>query len=234
MDKKVTEVVEAFAQPIVEELNLELVDVEYVKEGQDWFLRVFIDSEKGVDIEECGAVSERLSEALDKEDPIPHLYFLDVSSPGAERPLKKEKDFQQAVEESVPSHVVRIETHLDQNLREPEVVGCCSENAVQHDGHISFGAGEASLPELALSQRSKLGRPTSEVGQIQKFEFAFVKKCFKSLDYGWQSSEGWTEDERAASWRRPDTFDAEAAFSTQYICGAPCYISWKAILTTAS
>lgn len=97
MDKKVTEVVEAFAQPIVEELNLELVDVEYVKEGQDWFLRVFIDSEKGVDIEECGAVSERLSEALDKEDPIPHLYFLDVSSPGAERPLKKEKDFQQAV-----------------------------------------------------------------------------------------------------------------------------------------
>ena len=70
MDKKVTEVVEAFAQPIVEELNLELVDVEYVKEGQDWFLRVFIDSEKGVDIEECGAVSERLSEALDKEDPF--------------------------------------------------------------------------------------------------------------------------------------------------------------------
>lgn len=75
MDKKVTEVVEAFAQPIVEELNLELVDVEYVKEGQDWFLRVFIDSEKGVDIEECGAVSERLSEALDKEGSIPHLYF---------------------------------------------------------------------------------------------------------------------------------------------------------------
>lgn len=101
MDKKVTEVVEAFAQPIVEELNLELVDVEYVQEGQDWFLRVFIDSEKGVDIEECGAVSERLSEALDKEDPIPHLYFLDVSSPGAERPLKKEKDFQQAVGKQV-------------------------------------------------------------------------------------------------------------------------------------
>lgn len=101
MDKKVTEVVEAFAQPIVEELNLELVDVEYVKEGQDWFLRVFIDSEKGVDIEECGAVSERLSEALDKEDPIHHLYFLDVSSPGAERPLKKEKDFQQAVGKQV-------------------------------------------------------------------------------------------------------------------------------------
>jgi hypothetical protein len=53
---------------------------------------------------------------------------------------------------------------LDQNLREPEVVGCCIENAVQHDGHISFEAGEASLPEVALSQPNKLGRPTSEMG----------------------------------------------------------------------
>ena len=101
MDKKVTEVVEAFARPIVEELNLELVDVEYVKEGQDWFLRVFIDSEKGVDIEECGAVSERLSEALDKEGSNSSSLLLDVSSPGAERPLKKEKDFQQAVGKQV-------------------------------------------------------------------------------------------------------------------------------------
>ncbi|WP_028399017.1 ribosome maturation factor RimP [Ectobacillus panaciterrae] len=98
---KVTEIVEELAKPIVAELNLELVDVEYVKEGKDWFLRVFIDSDAGVDIEECAAVSERLSEALDKEDPIPDLYFLDVSSPGAERPLKKEQDFQKAVGKQV-------------------------------------------------------------------------------------------------------------------------------------
>jgi ribosome maturation factor RimP len=101
MSKKVTEVVEELAQPIVDELNLELVDVEYVKEGKDWFLRVFIDSETGVDIEDCGTVSERLSEALDKQDPIPHLYFLDVSSPGAERPLKKEQDFHKAIGKQV-------------------------------------------------------------------------------------------------------------------------------------
>ncbi|MDG4655937.1 ribosome maturation factor RimP [Ectobacillus antri] len=94
---KVTEIVEELAKPIIAELNLELVDVEYVKEGKDWFLRVFIDSEAGVDIEECATVSERLSEALDAADPIPDLYFLDVSSPGAERPLKKEQDFQKAI-----------------------------------------------------------------------------------------------------------------------------------------
>ncbi|MBO9128857.1 ribosome maturation factor RimP [Bacillus sp. 165] len=101
MSKKVTEIVEELAGPIVEELQLELVDVEYVKEGKDWFLRVFIDSETGIDIEECGLVSERLSEALDKADPIPHLYFLDVSSPGAERPLKKEQDFHKAIGKQV-------------------------------------------------------------------------------------------------------------------------------------
>lgn len=101
MSKKVTEIVEEIAQPIIDELNLELVDLEYVKEGKDWFLRVFIDSETGVDIEDCGMVSERLSEELDKHDPIPHLYFLDVSSPGAERPLKKEQDFHKAIGKQV-------------------------------------------------------------------------------------------------------------------------------------
>ncbi|MFC6602648.1 ribosome maturation factor RimP [Ectobacillus funiculus] len=100
MSNEVTEVVEQLARPIVEDMDLELVDVEYVKEGKDWFLRVFIDSETGVDIEDCGTVSERLSEVLDK-DPIPHLYFLDVSSPGAERPLKKEQDFVKAVGKQV-------------------------------------------------------------------------------------------------------------------------------------
>lgn len=101
MSNEVTEVVEQLARPIIEDMDLELVDVEYVKEGKDWFLRVFIDSETGVDIEDCGTVSERLSEVLDKKDPIPHLYFLDVSSPGAERPLKKEQDFVKAVGKQV-------------------------------------------------------------------------------------------------------------------------------------
>jgi ribosome maturation factor RimP len=98
---KVTEVVEELAAPIFQELGLELVEIEYVKEGKNWFLRVYIDSDKGVDIEECGLVSERLSEKLDEIDPIPHNYFLEVSSPGAERPLKKDKDFEKAIGKNV-------------------------------------------------------------------------------------------------------------------------------------
>ncbi|WP_221564399.1 ribosome maturation factor RimP [Alkalihalobacillus sp. TS-13] len=97
MSKKVTEITEDLVTPILESMDLELVDVEFVKEGKNWFLRVYIDSEDGVDIEECGKVSEQLSEKLDEVDPISQAYFLEVSSPGVERPLKKDADFQKAV-----------------------------------------------------------------------------------------------------------------------------------------
>ena len=96
---KITEQIEAMAQPIVDELELELVDVEFVKEGKNWFLRVYVDNpQEPIDIDQCVIVSERLSEELDATDPIEQNYFLEVSSPGAERPLKKEKDFEKALE----------------------------------------------------------------------------------------------------------------------------------------
>jgi len=101
MSKKVTEIVEELVTPILDDMQLELVDIEYVKEGKNWFLRVFIDSENGIDIEQCGVVSEKLSEKLDAVDPIPYNYFLEVSSPGAERPLKKASDFERAVGKNV-------------------------------------------------------------------------------------------------------------------------------------
>jgi ribosome maturation factor RimP len=82
-------------------MELELVDIEYAKEGKHWFLRLYIDKPGGVDIEECGIVSERLGKKLDEADPIAHQYFLEVSSPGAERPLKKESDFANAVGKQV-------------------------------------------------------------------------------------------------------------------------------------
>lgn len=95
--RKVTEIVEELAAPIVEGEGLELVDVEYKKEGANWFLRVFIDKPEGVDIDDCGRVSEKLSDLLDEVDPIPTSYFLEVSSPGAERPLKKPADFERSI-----------------------------------------------------------------------------------------------------------------------------------------
>ena len=95
---KVTSIITELVTPIVEELNLELVDVEFVKEGRDHFLRVYVDTpENNIDILQCVQVSERLSAILDEKDPIEENYYLEVSSPGAERPIKKETDFEKAV-----------------------------------------------------------------------------------------------------------------------------------------
>ncbi|ANU10555.1 hypothetical protein A1A1_01103 [Planococcus antarcticus DSM 14505] len=95
---KITEQIEQIVQPITSELALELVDVEFLKEGRNWFLRVYVDNpEAPIDIDQCALVSEKLSEILDQLDPIEQNYFLEVSSPGAERPLKKEKDFEKAI-----------------------------------------------------------------------------------------------------------------------------------------
>ncbi|BDH61179.1 ribosome maturation factor RimP [Lysinibacillus sp. PLM2] len=95
---KIPSVIEEFVTPILDELNLELVDIEFVREGRNWFLRVYIDTpEGGIDIDQCALVSEKLSVVLDEKDPIEQNYYLEVSSPGAERPLKKDSDFQKAI-----------------------------------------------------------------------------------------------------------------------------------------
>lgn len=98
MSNIVTTVTE-LVQPVIQELEYELVDIEYIKEGKNWFLRVYIDQPQGVSLEDCALVSEKVSERMDQitPDPFPHAYFLEVSSPGAERPIKTENDFQNAI-----------------------------------------------------------------------------------------------------------------------------------------
>jgi ribosome maturation factor RimP len=100
-NNKVVNVVENLAKPIIEELGLELVDIEYVREGADWYLRIYIDKDGGVTLDDCESVSRPLSKKLDEVDPIPQAYLLEVSSPGVERPFKKDRDFEKAIGENV-------------------------------------------------------------------------------------------------------------------------------------
>ena len=92
---------EELVLPLVEANNFELVDVEYVKEAGTWYLRIYIDKEGGININDCELVSRAFSEILDKEDPIEDAYILEVSSPGLGRPLKKDKDFQRHLGDEV-------------------------------------------------------------------------------------------------------------------------------------
>src|SRR5699024_5815176 len=93
MSTNIKTTAEELLQPIIDKEQLELVDIEYVKEGRDWFLRVYIDKVDGVTIDECEYVSKLLSDKLDEVDLIPGHYYLEVSSPGVERPLKTKEDF---------------------------------------------------------------------------------------------------------------------------------------------
>lgn len=97
MSTNIKSIVEDLVRPYLDENGFELVDIEYVKEGSNRFLRVYADKEGGIDIDDCGRISEYLSARLDEKDPIKDAYFLEVSSPGAERPLKKPRDFERAV-----------------------------------------------------------------------------------------------------------------------------------------
>jgi ribosome maturation factor RimP len=92
--RQIEDVAAELVQPIVDRLSYELVDVEFLKEGANWYLRVYIDKPGGIAIEDCQIVSEELSDRLDETDPIKQSYILEVSSPGLERPLKKDSDFE--------------------------------------------------------------------------------------------------------------------------------------------
>ena len=91
---KIEEKVESLIESKVQELGYVLYDVEYVKEGKDYYLRVYIDSEHGISLDDCELVSNNITELLDTEDYIKEQYFLEVSSPGVERILKKDKHLQ--------------------------------------------------------------------------------------------------------------------------------------------
>lgn len=97
IEEKVTKLVE----PIIENLGYELYDVEYAKEGKNYFLRIFIDNEKGIDLNDCEKVNDSITDILDKENYIKEQYFLEISSPGIERVLRKDKHLEKNIDEEV-------------------------------------------------------------------------------------------------------------------------------------
>lgn len=93
----IEEKVEKLIDPIIQNIGYELYDVEYAKEGKNYFLRIFIDNEKGIDLNDCEKVNDSITDILDKEDYIKEQYFLEVSSPGIERVLRKDKHLKQNI-----------------------------------------------------------------------------------------------------------------------------------------
>jgi ribosome maturation factor RimP len=143
--KKVTEIVRELALPVVEENGCTLWDVEYVREAGQWYLRLYIDKEGGVNILDCEAISRRMSDLLDEADPIDSSYIFEVASAGAERPLKRPGDFEQFM-----GSPVTLKTYKPRDGRK-EFAG---DLAGYDDGAVELRVGEQTLrfekDEIAL------------------------------------------------------------------------------------
>ncbi|MCM1105725.1 MAG: ribosome maturation factor RimP [Blautia sp.] len=98
---------EALITPILDRMDFELVDAEYVKEGGTYYLRAYIDKEGGITVNDCEAVAREMNDILDVEDFIPDSYVFEVSSPGLGRPLKKEKDYLRNMDKEVEIRTYR-------------------------------------------------------------------------------------------------------------------------------
>lgn len=103
----VCDVVREIAEPIALACGVSIWDIRYVKEGAEWYLRIFIDKEEGISIDDCEAVSRALDEPLEKNDPIKDAYILEVSSPGIERELVRMEHFDQFIGADVMVHLIR-------------------------------------------------------------------------------------------------------------------------------
>ena len=97
----IEERVEKLVEPIIQKIGYELYDVEYAKEGKNYFLRIFIDNEKGIDLNDCEKVNNAITDILDEENYIKEQYFLEVSSPGVERLLRKDKHLKQNIGQQI-------------------------------------------------------------------------------------------------------------------------------------
>lgn len=136
----VVDKVTAFAEPILAELKLELVEAQYRRENNGWVLRLFIDREGGVTLDDCRKVSREISAYLDVEDLIEHAYNLEVSSPGAERPLKKDKDFDRFAGKKVR---IKVREPLDVESGQKVFTGILrglesGKVCIEHDGSTLF------------------------------------------------------------------------------------------------
>lgn len=151
MKKSIETTVEEIVEKITEPLGFEIVDVEYVKEAGEYYLRVYLDKEGGISLDDCEQASRKLSEQLDKEDPISENYFLEVSSPGLDRPLKKEKDFIKYQGRDVEIKLYKAVDGVKQF--EGELVGLTEDKNIKIiiDGNeVEFNKKEVALVRLAI------------------------------------------------------------------------------------
>jgi len=144
--EKVVDIVARVLEDILPGTGLELVDVEYVKE-REWYLRVFLDKPGGIELEDCQRISEALGAKLDEMDPIKESYLLEVSSPGLDRPLKKERDFERNLGKKIDVHLYEPLPGSKEKILVGELAGFESERL-----NVRTPQGDMDIPADKIAQ----------------------------------------------------------------------------------
>jgi ribosome maturation factor RimP len=151
MSEHIIEKVRAYAETVLPTMGLELVEVQFRREGHGWVLRLFIDSENGVSLDHCADVSREIGQFLDVEDLIDHAYHLEVSSPGLERPLKSLRDFRRFQGSKAK---IRLHESLGEQKVFIGIIGSVSEEEISLDleggGTVQFAFDQISKARLSL------------------------------------------------------------------------------------
>ena len=151
MKKNIESTIEALVQPIVDAKNIEIVDIEYVKEAGQFYLRIYLEKEGGISLDDCADVSRELNPILDEKDPIKDNNFLEVSSPGLDRPLKKDKDFERYAGRDVE---VKLYKPLNGTKQlEGELVGLTEDKKIKviiDDNEVEFDKKDVAVIKLAI------------------------------------------------------------------------------------
>ncbi|CZR96635.1 MULTISPECIES: ribosome maturation factor RimP [unclassified Clostridioides] len=151
MKKNLEATIEEIVTKITDEHGFEMVDVEYVKEAGEYYLRVYIDKEEGISLNECELVSRELSPILDEKDPIKENYFLEVSSPGLDRALKKDRDFVRYKGRDVDLKLYKALNGCKQF--EGELVGLTEDNNIKiivNSEEMEFNRKDVAIVRLAI------------------------------------------------------------------------------------
>ncbi len=149
--KEYEKMTEELITPIIDAHHFELVDVEWIKEGSNWYLRVYIDKEGGVTVDDCEVINREFGDVLDEKDYISENYIFEVSSPGLDRPLKKEKDFARSIGKDVE---IRLYKPMDKKKEFTGTLKSYDKNSVTielEDGQeMTFEKSSIALIRLAF------------------------------------------------------------------------------------
>ncbi len=148
----ITNIIYSIAKPLADKLGFEIWDIKFLKEGSNWYLRIFIDKDSGITLEDCEKMSRALDEPLDRLDPIPQSYFLEVCSPGVERELTAEDHFKKFTGSNIKVRLIRPDKNNKKEIEGRLMSFCKDEITIEISENNSVNIDKKNISHVNLKE----------------------------------------------------------------------------------